>query len=378
MQNFVRIRNFELQKWKTLGRTMTADNVKQYIVDRIQDFDAVSLYPSAMYIMDGVPKGKPKIILSTCTHEQLMSYDTFFIEININKILCKSQRPYRFGQIFKHNDKGSKIFCNETVNHYYVDKITLMDLMEFYDIEYELIRGYYFDEGFNNRINEFIKTLFDLRLKYKSENNPLEKTIKLLLNSIYGKSILKLMTDEIKVVDQKKLISYIYGNYNFIKEVSFNDSSKAFVKKIKPINNHFNLPQFGASVLSWSKHIMNQVMSLLHDNIYYQDTESLHIKECDVPILAAIYKEKYGKELIGKHMTQFHCDFDYHIRMKGVPKQCVLNKCKRMGITVEELYERMYHGESITFDLTDGSNCFKKAKTFDQVTLSQFYRKVKF
>ena len=147
-------------------------------------------------------------------------------------------------------------------------------------------------------------------------------------------------------------------------------------------------------------------------DIYYQDTDSVHIKECDVPKLAAIYKEKYGKELIGKHMTQFHCDFDsfngavgdihsrklialgkksyldilvdeegnegYHIRMKGVPKQCVLNKCKRMGITVEELYERMYHGESITFDLTDGSNCFRKTKTFDQVTLPQFYRKVQF
>ena len=407
-QNFI-------QRCVSGGRTMTADNVKQYIVDRIQDFDAVSLYPSAMYIMDGVPKGKPKVIPDNCSHEQLMSYDTFFIEININKISCKSSRKYRFGQIFKHNDKGSKIFCNETVNHYYVDKITLMDLMEFYDIEYEFIRGYYFDEGFNDKINEFIKTLFDLRLKYKSEKNPLEKTIKLLLNSIYGKSILKPMTDEIKVVDQKKLISYIYRNYNFIKEVSFNDSSKAFVKKIKPINNHFNLPQFGASVLSWSKHIMNQVMSTAEQHnidIYYQDTDSVHIKECDVPKLAAIYKEKYGKELIGKHMTQFHCDFDsfngavgdihsrklialgkksyldilvdekgnegYHIRMKGVPKQCVLNKCKRMGITVEELYERMYHGESITFDLTDGTNCFRKTKTFDQVTLPQFYRKVQF
>ena len=406
-QNFI-------QRCVSGGRTMTANNEKQYVVDRIQDFDAVSLYPSAMSIMDGVPKGKPKVIPNDCSRDQLMSYDTFFIEINITKISCKSNRPFRFGQIFKHNDKGSKIFCNETVNHYYVDKITLLDLMEFYDIEYELVRGYYFNEGFNNRINDFIKTLFDLRFRYKQEHNPLEKTIKLLLNSIYGKSILKPMTDEIKVINQNKLISYIYRNYNFIKEVSFS-STKAFVKKIKPINNHFNLPQFGASVLSWSKHIMNQVMSTAEQNnidIYYQDTDSLHLKESDVSKLADIYKDKYGRELIGKQMTQFHCDFDsfpgaigdihsrklialgkksyldilvdengnegYHIRMKGVPKQCVLNKCKRMGISVEELYERMYQGESVTFDLTDGSNCFKKTKTFNQITLPQFYRKVKF
>ena len=412
-QNFI-------QRCVSGGRTMTANNEKQYVTDRIQDFDAVSLYPSAMSIMDGVPMGKPKVISDP---EQLMSYDTFFIEINITKMSCKSSRPYpegsnfsyRFGQVFKRNEAGSKIFCNEPVDHFYVDKMTLMDLIEFYDIEYEFIRGYYFDDGFNNKINAFIKTLFDLRLKYKSEKNPLEKTIKLLLNSIYGKSILKPMTDEVKVVDQKKLISYIYRNYNFIKEVTFNDSSKAFVKKIKPINNHFNLPQFGASVLSWSKHIMNQVMSTAEQNnidIYYQDTDSLHLKECDVPKLAEIYKAKYGRELIGKQMTQFHCDFDsfqgsvgeihsrklialgkksyldilvdeagnegYHVRMKGVPKQCILNKCKRMGITVEELYERMYNGEAVTFDLTDGCNCFKKTKTFDQISLPQFFRKVQF
>ena len=407
-QNFI-------QRCVSGGRTMTANNEKQYIVDRIQDFDAVSLYPSSMSIMDGVAKGKPKVIPDDCTHEQLMNYDTFFIEVNINKLSCKSNRPYKFGHVFTCNEAGSKIFCNETVDHYYVDKITLMDLIEFYDIDYELIRGYYFDEGFNKKINEFIKTLFDLRLKYKNEHNPLEKTIKLLLNSIYGKSILKPMNDEIKVVNKKNLISYIYRNYNFIKEVSFNDSTKCFVKKIKPINNHFNLPQFGASVLSWSKHIMNQVMSTAEQHgidIYYQDTDSLHLKECDVDRLAEIYKVKYGRDLIGKQMTQFHCDFDsfpgavgnihsrklialgkksyldiledetgntgYHIRLKGCPKQCILNKCKRMNITVEELYERLYNGESITFDLTDGCNCFRKTKCFQQITLPQFLRKVQF
>lgn len=41
---------------------MTAENKKQYIEGKIQDFDAVSLYPSAMNIMDGVPLGIPKII----------------------------------------------------------------------------------------------------------------------------------------------------------------------------------------------------------------------------------------------------------------------------------------------------------------------------
>lgn len=74
-------------------------------------------------------------------------------------------------------------------------------------IEYELISGYYFDDGFNNKINDFIMTLFNLCLKYMTEKNPLEKTIKLLLNSIYRKSILKLMTYEVKVVEPTHLHS---------------------------------------------------------------------------------------------------------------------------------------------------------------------------
>lgn len=49
-----------------------------------------------------------------------------------------------------------------------------------------------------------------------------------------------------------------------------------------------------------------------------------------------------------------------------------------MGITVEELYERMENGEAIEFDLTDGTNCFKKTKTFDQITLQHFIRRVQF
>ena len=143
-QNFI-------QRCVSGGRTMTARNEKQYVEGRIQDFDAVSLYPSAMSIMSGVPKGKPKVIPKNISHDELMSYDTFFAEINITKLNPKAN--FAFGHVFKRNDAGSKLFVNEAVSNYYVDKITLMDLIEFYDIEYELIRGYYFNEGFNDKIN---------------------------------------------------------------------------------------------------------------------------------------------------------------------------------------------------------------------------------
>ena len=405
-----------IQRCVSGGRTMTANNQKQYIEGRIQDFDAVSLYPSAMYIMDGVPKGIPKIIPKDTTHEQLMEYDTFFIEINIKKIECKSKKPYAFGQVFRKNDAGSKIFDNKPIDNFYIDKIGLMDLIEFYDIEYELIRGYYFDEGFNKKINFFIEGLFNLRLKYKKEKNPLQSTIKLLLNSIYGKSILKAMKTETKCVPRDSIFKYIWRNYNYISEIIDEPSiDKIYVRKFNAINNHFNLPQFGASVLSWSKHLMNRVMASAEQEgvpIFYQDTDSMHLFEKDLPKIADIYQFKYHKKLIGEEMCQFHNDFDsfegavgkiysrklialgkksyldilvdeeghegYHIRLKGIPHQVILNKCKRMGITVEELYERLYKGEEMEFDLLDGTNAFKKTKTFQQTNLPTFTRKLKF
>ena len=86
----------------------------------------IFLYPSSIDIMDGVAKGKLKVIPSNCPHEQFMSYDTFFIEINILKLSCKSTHPYRFGQVFKDNEANLKIFCNEPFGHYYLNKIASM------------------------------------------------------------------------------------------------------------------------------------------------------------------------------------------------------------------------------------------------------------
>ena len=224
------------------------------------------------------------------------------------------------------------------------------------------------------------------------------------------------MKTEIKCINKKYLDRYLFRYYNYIEEVNENPNiHNAFVKLIKPINRHFNLPQFGASVLSWSKHLMNRVMCLAEQNdirIFYQDTDSMHLFESDVKLIAKLYEEKYGQELIGESMTQFHNDFDgfngsvgaihsrklialgkksyldilvdeqgnegYHIRLKGIPKQVILNKCRALNVTVEELYMKLLKGEEIEFNLLDGSNCFRKNKMYEQTNMESFKRKVKF
>ncbi|MDR1818741.1 MAG: DNA polymerase [Methanobrevibacter sp.] len=412
------------------GRTMLRNNQKQHIIDKIQDFDAVSLYPSAMRTMIGIPKGKPKIITNEVSMEQIdhlknqpgldvsgsfhsQLFDYYFIEIEVLEI----DNIYSF-PLLQHEEKingqKKKIYSNST-GIYYVDKRTLLDLIEFYpNFKYKFIRGYYYDDGFNTKINTFIQKLFDLRVKYKKEKNPLETTIKLLLNSIYGKSMLRETTEDINVVNKDDLERYVVQHQHSITQINENtESGMNYIKTLKPINNHYNLCIFGVCVLSQSKHLMNRVMCLAENNgieIFYVDTDSMHIRDKDINFLAKLFKDKYGEELIGSNLCQFHSDFtpvngktswsielialgkksyidilvnedgdiDYHIRMKGIGLQVIQTHCLNHKITPKDIFLKLYEGESIEFNMLEGGTSFKKTKTYQQKNPDKFNRTVKF
>ena len=169
--------------------------------------------------------------------------------------------------------------------------------------------------------------------------------------------------------------------------------NKIKVKVIKTTDEHFNIPHVGCSILSMSKRIMNEVMSIAEDSgifIYYQDTDSMHILDSDISLLSMNFKQKYSRELIGKHLGQLHSDFSlgnctnvvacesiflgkkryidklegtnkngeietgYHIKMKGIPTDSVTSKAEEMKITPFELYEKLYNSEEVEFDITKG------------------------
>ena len=76
---------------------------------------------------------------------------------------------------------------------------------------------------------------------------------------------------------------------------------------------HFNYVHCGVEILSMSKRIMNKVSSCADDlniKIYYQDTDSIHLNYDDVEKVVARYKEKYGLDLVGEDLGNFHVDFD--------------------------------------------------------------------
>ena len=402
------------------GRCMTRANKRYHINKILDDFDACSLYPSAMRRLWTV-EGRPKVLTDgimenilehTFTENQTEPtkeryISAFVADIEITKIGIDREYPL----IVK---KDPKTGTNRNVNEccvMRVDNILLEDLIEFQKIEYKMLKGYYWTGKRDHRIRDAIKKLFDERAAKKKEGSSLQQTLKLIMNSSYGKSMQKPIKKDAKFIKKSKLNAYRVAHYyNYIEDSEIDDSDTAIVWTRRKLFTQFNNCLFGIQVLSMSKRIMNEVMCLAEDlglDIYYQDTDSMHIVHEQVPILADAFREKYSRELIGENiMGCFHGDFDelknnpvsvesyflgkktyidklvndkgeeaLHVRMKGIPSATV--KTSPFGDDLMRLYDFLYNGGSQKFDLCKGRVQFAFTKSGKILNETNFTREVK-
>lgn len=419
-----------VQKGVKGGRVVTKQN-KKWLIDgivhgNIVDFDACSLYPSAIFRickeLGGFPIGTCKKIKNDELNiEKLNNYNYYVVEIKINKI--NKHLPISFISDIVDN---KTVFSNEVPkNNIVVDSVTLEDWIKFQEIEYEIIKGVYWNEGVNGEFGNKIEYLYNQRKIYKKQNNiAMSNCLKLIMNSSYGKTIMKpsvsTKINKFNITEKHKedIKKFIVQNYNRIGQ---NKEYKQYVEfeVRKSFIDHYNSCHVGGLILSMSKRIMNEVMALSFDNnieIFYQDTDSMHMFQRDVDKLSELYKEKYGRELIGGNLGQFHSDFemdgaideviskkciilgkkayidvleahdkegnvinDYHIRMKGVNKAGLEDAKNKIG-SYEELYEELYNGEKINFDLCADkfSPKFSYTKSGEVFTELKFEREVQF
>jgi hypothetical protein len=229
----------------------------------------------------------------------------------------------------------------------------------------------------------------------------------------------------------------MYRHYNSIEKYEDGFDSK-FVKidEIKNIHKHYNLACLGCNILSMSKRIMTEVMFLAEDHgisIFYQDTDSCRFPAEKLDLLTKLFKEKYHRELIGKMLGQFHSDYPeiskgfetYGIKgwycgkkaymdkvsndNEDIAFVCRLKGCKADGIAItanqlypkldpvlyknnlfyprfgmdrtslEQLYEDLFRGKAIDFDLClSSSPCFDMMSNFSITTKSSFIRRIQF
>jgi len=415
-----------IQKCVVGGRVMCSENEKNILLNYCgADYDACSLYPSAKYRLGeigGFLIGSPKV-LTNFNYEVVKKYDGYFVEIVIVDVGIKRKFPL----MSYINDDGIRVFTNDMIGKkMFIDKIGLEDLIKFQNVKFKILKGYYFDEGRNNKIKDVIKYVYDKRIELKSNGNKLEKVYKLLMNGLYGKTIQKEVNDKIKIFNNEKdFTKYITKNYNKIKDwITYDNNTQFKVKVSADTTDHANSCHIGSEILSMSKRIMNEVICLCEDNninIYYQDTDSLHIDKCNLDKIRKLFMAEYGKEITGEYLCQFNSDFDMksvpkenkdtiyaknsiflgkksyvdelfgidengnevtttHFRMKGIPQNVVTYYCEKNNITILDLYKKLYTGDSVEFDLTnDGSRyTIKFQDNYDIVVLNKFNRRVKF
>ena len=123
------------------------------------------------------------------------------------------------------------------------------------------------------------------------------------MNSSYGKLIEKTPDTDIRYKTKEELLRYVDKYYNHIKLwTPLKSSEYVRMETYKPLDESFSSPHLGCQIRSYSKRLMNKVMTLADDNdisSYYTDTDSIHIDESGVEPLAKLHEEKYGQKLIG-------------------------------------------------------------------------------
>ena len=433
------------------GRCMVSDNLMFELNEILCDFDAVSLYPSAIkraYILEGKAKRIPDNWTKEFIMKHLFDDDQvkptkekfiagFFVKIRITKV----NKPLHMPLIFNKYDETLPLNTNECCVMY-VNHITLQDLIRFQEIEYEMLGGYYYSDGRDTKCQDVIQYLFDKRKEFKAQKNPIEQIFKLVMNSVYGKTIMKPINSKTKiVVGEEAFLKYERKNYNHIMSVDKIYGSDAYqVKTIESLLKDFNLAQFGSIILSMSKRIMSEVFCLAEElghTIYYTDTDSGHFCKSEIDELASEFKKRYGRELIGSNLGQFHCDFEniendasmpvsvksyflgkksyidmlqddkqniaFHVRMKGIPASCLVqtanklfpdsipvklagglfkpleNKGPDASYSIFELYKYLYEGNTVNFELVSEFSPhfdFKNNRTI--TTKSSFIREINF
>ncbi|KAL0219543.1 hypothetical protein P9112_005196 [Eukaryota sp. TZLM1-RC] len=408
---------------------------KKIINDFISDFDAVSLYPSAIVRVNGYPTGLASFINSKDELNDILKGHLYFIaEIKITKI--NKTRAHPLIAVKKNNVNREWVGSSELENSITVtvDKIALEDFIKYHEIEFEFIRGVYWN-GYNDKVCEIVNKMFETRKEKKKDENPLEQVYKLLMNAAYGKTILK-PNDKHNLIFDGDFDEFLTENYGRIvswQEMSSDlkdDKGEKIPRTLFKIRDgtfsHQNSAHCGVHILSMSKRIMNEVICLADDlGIYptYLDTDSMHIKFSQ---LTKKYQETYKRKLVGKEMGQFHTDFKYsgkgeagaitsiilgkkiytdvlvgmkslgkdeeglpnietingyyviedeneeqHQRLKGISEKAREIKINKLGFY--QLWNSLYDGKEIEFDL---SGNFKYEK-YEVSTNKHIIRKVK-
>ena len=288
------------------------------LIHLLWDFDAVSLYPSAMWDEKSIyPRIETGYAFTRDMNDELVekfNNQTFTQGSAILKIKYYNPRDL----IVQHvpiKEKEKKIEINRMRNGYIIDTLTSVDIQEIVKIGgnvIEICEGIIYRENFKvSPFRKVIDKLFALRQKYKDQNNDvMQLLVKLLMNCLYGENIRKDIEEKFSCksetwmqteYDERVKDYWKISGINYIVKMIDNAGLEDEVKKLNTMPLHL-----GAFVLSNSKRIMNNFIHAINgfytNDVYYTDTDSLYIENKHWDKL-----DKAG--LVGKNLLQGKNDY---------------------------------------------------------------------
>jgi hypothetical protein len=272
---------------------------------------------TSVYVNSMTPVGPPMLI----TRFDLgMPY--YFIQIEVLRFRSKHEE-----------DPFPMITATGIV---YADKSWFECLLRHYDVEWKFVSGYWFSST-GNEVAWLAEKLWKLRMEAKMQGNDgLQLMIKRMLNSLWGKTLWKgkpITEEYVMNEDVKKYVDRCPLVYSTKR---FGDQTR--VRVIKPVYMPWQRPQFGVSILSQGRVVMQDLVSS-DVKVYYCNTDSVLVDRKDVDWFP-----------LGTELGKFHVEYEMRKFICLSPKKWlrVLNDGTVMnafGRPSEEWFEEEYSGQ---------------------------------
>jgi hypothetical protein len=233
---------------------------------------------TSVYCSSPTPISPPVLI----SGEKFEDYPYYFIQVNVVKFSCK--HPI---------DPFPMLLTSGVV---YVEKTWWECFRRHYDVEYEFISGYYFCEV-KNTVGELAEDLWELRMKAKKEGNEgLQLMLKRTLNSLWGKTMWQGKPIQDVMMNVGKVAEFVENN-PLVYSTKRMTGDLVRVRVIKPIWMPWQRPQFGVSILSKGRTVMQDLTYTAE--VYYCNTDSLLVRREDV-----------RKFPLGEKLGTFHVEYE--------------------------------------------------------------------
>ena len=351
-----------IEKSKDPDRGLSEEDEKYLYQHLIQDFDARSLYPTAMS-RASIPLGMPEVVYFGPKSQKTERWiwlnavngqapdDGMYVitDITYDKKLAMPTNCW------KQEKPEPRCRWNNEVPAGLMQLRKLTDLRTMMNIQgahFRVLGGLEWRHGKCDKIQQFMKDVYAFRRLNHSGgfDHPIQEAAKLIMNSFYGKNVTKIReTEEMffpariwRFVEKtgkfeeydgvEQLLEFIKNKWRKITQLQY--MGGCFILKLKSKDDAAYDVNFGCEVLAGSRAVICPVSAMVEQitgkPCLYTDTDSLHLYGWQVDAIADAFKAYFGGlDMIGGELGQFHVDFEPRTFRKG--EKC-LGSAKFCGV----------------------------------------------